>query len=499
MTSESLDRTDTESNPLLASTSYEIDPALNYKSITNVIQSARTTAGGKNLPSVNARNEYTSFGGQSLTYDRNGNLTSIDGSTLQYDADNHLARAVSASGAVVENTFDALGRKVQESVTAGGSTRIAQYVLRGDDVLETYVNDTLAERYVRGRGTDEIVRVEIGGTPLFPLQDELGNVERLTGANGATVERYQYDGYGKFTMFGPDNSERTSSAFGWRWLFQGREYNSILSAYDFRARTLWPELGRFGQEDPLGTADSINLYDAFRGSPVANTDPSGMTILDHVHGFFRHRAYNNAKAAMARGPLAAMVWNAFDTSASFSLEFTAVANANTSAETTRHYDANGDFTSATIALGDNFGMAPTGPAAFYGHGQHIYATDPDDTAHWIYTVGHELGHVMFGFPPSTFADARLFEQQKGAFDALDRQRTPIVRIPVAQRTAAQQQLLNQLNQQMLAMRQEAIHDASEFFADSTGETLYFDYRTAHPARGIHVQRRSIQPDALPPP
>jgi hypothetical protein len=50
----------------------------------------------------------------------------------------------------------------------------------------------------------------------------------------------------------------------------------MLDAYDFRARTLWPELGRFGQEDPAGTVDSTNRYQALLGNWPGNVDPLGL-------------------------------------------------------------------------------------------------------------------------------------------------------------------------------------------------------------------------------
>ncbi|MHB9001690.1 MAG: RHS repeat domain-containing protein, partial [Thermoanaerobaculia bacterium] len=140
--------------------------------------------------------------------------------------------------------------------------------------------------YVRGRGIDEIVRAErssgYDGTlnqVFFPIQDELGNVDRLTDAAGATLERYEYSGYGEFRIFSSSSAEQSFGAYGWRWLFQGREYDGMLGAYDFRARTLWPELGRFGQEDPEGTVDSSNLVQALLASWPDRTDPYGRKIF----------------------------------------------------------------------------------------------------------------------------------------------------------------------------------------------------------------------------
>ena len=117
-----------------------------------------------------------------------------------------------------------------------------------------------------------------GWKSLYVTEDELGNVTHLTDQSGAVIERYQYEGYGKFRIFDAANSPRTVSSFGWNRLFQGREYLGFVDAYDFRARVLWPELGRFGQEDPAGTVDSLNRYQALEANWGTYSDPHGLYV-----------------------------------------------------------------------------------------------------------------------------------------------------------------------------------------------------------------------------
>ncbi len=90
-------------------------------------------------------------------------------------------------------------------------------------------------------------------------------------------------GCGEFRIFDPNGNALSTSAYGWTRLFQGREYIPMLDAYDFRARTLWPELGRFGQEDPAGTVDSTNRYQALGGRWNGVTDPLGLYEEDVHH------------------------------------------------------------------------------------------------------------------------------------------------------------------------------------------------------------------------
>ena len=268
ISSETVKRTDTDKNPLLSATAYSIDRTLNYTSITRSVYGESELTRSTTTTTINNRNQYTTFAGAGLSYDANGNLTVLPSHSLQYDAENRLAR----DGSSVAITYAGSGRKIRETV--GGTTR--DYVLAGDQVIEEYENGRLAARYVRGRDIDEIVRAELGTSAVYPLQDELGNVERLTDGEGATLQRYEYQEYGTFKVFG-------NSSLNWRWLFQGREYNATLGAYDFRARTLWPEYGRFGQEDRGGPTDHANLYQAFLGSGQNYTDPSGRAVV-LMHG-----------------------------------------------------------------------------------------------------------------------------------------------------------------------------------------------------------------------
>ena len=265
----------------------EVENFLTLDGLLNIVTEERTEAGTKVTTSsaTNSRNQVTQWGSDAVTYDANGNVASFRGRTLHYDADNRLVSALLPGGGTYEVLRDASGRKVRETLTASGTTHAIDVVQDGDRTLETFAaNEGVPlESLVYGRGIDEVVRADLDpdgdgtATTVIPIQDELGNVAYLTGPDGTVLERYDYETYGRFRVFAPDGSARTTSAFGWNRLFQGREYVAALEAYDFRNRHLLPALGRFAQEDPLGYVDSLNLYQAFGGGWVNATDPWGLT------------------------------------------------------------------------------------------------------------------------------------------------------------------------------------------------------------------------------
>ncbi|MBL8114292.1 MAG: hypothetical protein JNK60_15530, partial [Acidobacteria bacterium] len=266
-------------------TNYQLDGLL------NITQRQRTQAGSTETTTSqgNTRNQYTQWAGQPLTYDPNGNLKTYQGQSFEYDADNRLARATTAAGETLELFYDPNGRKVREKKVLAGIPIETDYIQDGNQIVEAFPKDGLTPtlRLVHGRGIDEVAMAEIDpmatGSPLtvYPLQDEMGNVTHLTDASGGVVEKYRYEGYGKFRIFDAAGTSRSNSSYAWNRLFQGREHFGLVDAYDFRARSLWPDLGRFGQEDPLGYVDSLNLYQGVGGAWTLYSDPEGLCL-----GFF---------------------------------------------------------------------------------------------------------------------------------------------------------------------------------------------------------------------
>ncbi len=63
------------------------------------------------------------------------------------------------------------------------------------------------------------------------------------------------------------------------YMFTGREYDSETGLYYYRARFYKPSIGRFLQTDPIGYADSLNLYQYCLNNPANYIDPYGLKIL----------------------------------------------------------------------------------------------------------------------------------------------------------------------------------------------------------------------------
>ena len=109
-------------------------------------------------------------------------------------------------------------------------------------------------------------------TDIFP---GLKPVLALANSSGSIVESYVYDAYGNVTIKNGSGNVISTSAYGNRFLFQGREYDYTTQLYHFRARWYDPETGRWLSNDPIGISGGLNLYAFCGNDPVNFVDPMG--------------------------------------------------------------------------------------------------------------------------------------------------------------------------------------------------------------------------------
>jgi RHS repeat-associated protein len=122
---------------------------------------------------------------------------------------------------------------------------------------------------------------------LYFLTDANVNVTTLLYTIGAPLERYQYDPYGKVTIYTADwSSTRSSSLYNNVRLFTGREYAFETGYYHYRNRYYHAELGRFLSRDPIGyEAEDMNLYLYCANNPVFVVDPRGLFTVEGPRGY----------------------------------------------------------------------------------------------------------------------------------------------------------------------------------------------------------------------
>jgi RHS repeat-associated protein len=246
--------------------------ATSPESYTYDLVGNRTTSSLSASHTVNDANRLLEDADYRYTYDANGNLATrtrkSDNSTTTYtfNALDQLVRIDGPGGSVTTYRYDAVGRRIEKNV--GG--QIARYVYNGVNIrLEYNGANQLAARYTHGDGVDEVLTMERGGVVYYYLTDHLGSVRQVVDAAGNTVNRYEYDSYGRRTVA----QEQIANPFS----YTGREYDAESGFYFYRARYYDAQSGRFISEDPLGLAGGDpNFYSYVRNNPVNLVDPSGL-------------------------------------------------------------------------------------------------------------------------------------------------------------------------------------------------------------------------------
>ncbi len=224
-----------------------------------------------------AGNRIETRNGVVYTHDANGNIISRTGSTgavtaYEYDYANRLRKVTMPDGTIAEYKYDALWRRIEKTVTTGGSTTATRYLYEGLNMLSEYDgNNALKTKYTHNRAIDDPLAMERNGQSYYYHKDALGSITAITDSQANLEQWYHYDSFGKIT-------DRMTSTFVQPYVFTGREDDEETGLYNYRFRYYDPEIGRFISEDPIGfEGGDVNLYSYVGNNPMNRKDPSGLT------------------------------------------------------------------------------------------------------------------------------------------------------------------------------------------------------------------------------
>jgi RHS repeat-associated protein len=205
--------------------------------------------------------------GLQCTYDAWNRLVSASDSTttVSYRYDGQDRRTERIVGGVAEHYYYS-GQQVVETRRQGNLQPDQQYVWSLLYVDTPILRDTYSSGVV------------VSSDRLYYLTDANQNVTAVTNSSGAVQERYDYDAYGKVTIYSGDWSQvRSVSAVGNTRLFAGQDLDPTTGLYYARARWYSVSTGGFISRDPLGfNAGQMNLYVYCGDGPANRTDHSGL-------------------------------------------------------------------------------------------------------------------------------------------------------------------------------------------------------------------------------
>jgi RHS repeat-associated protein len=265
-----------------------------------------------------------------MSYDGNGNLTGDGVYHYVYDAWNRLRKvqrvADGDTTTLAEYQYLPDNRRASKVVSHcgseaaaddGGNTTVHFYYSNKWQILETRNASGQATRqWVWGtRYVDEVLFMDVNGRPdqendcdpdvltdgeqteqseadkdrrYFYHQDRNWNVVALTEydpnlvTNARVVERYAYTPYGEFLVTAGDagsgelGAVRLNSYLGNPFVYQGLMLDAESASVQNRFRWLSLPVGRFGQPDPMGHADGLNMFTSRRNNALGRADASGL-------------------------------------------------------------------------------------------------------------------------------------------------------------------------------------------------------------------------------
>ncbi len=262
------------------SQTWALDIQGNWDSLTTYNGTTTTTE----TRTHNKQNQITAIPGQtSPAYDNNGAMTTDQtDKRLKYDAWGRLVevRAAGGGAVLVAYAYDALGRRIAETVPAQKDF----YYSEQWQLLEERHSGIVKVQYLWSPVYVDALILrdrDTGGSPdlderLYVLQDANWNVVAVANPGGTVLERYVYEPYGKPAFLDGSWGARGSSLYAWVYLHQGGRYEAATGLYHFRNRELSAALGRWNAQDPAGLGVDTNLYRYEKNAPPVYTDASGL-------------------------------------------------------------------------------------------------------------------------------------------------------------------------------------------------------------------------------
>jgi RHS repeat-associated protein len=261
---------------------YDYDPAGNILTLkhlsTGGFTRAFTVAGGSNrMQRMTAGNTPYDY-----AFDANGNVTAE--TTSRHFAWNHAdqlkAFAIQTQGAQpsvhAQYLYDAAGQRVKKLVRRqGGAVEVTHYLgqvfehhrwpgpATGQNNHLHVMDDHQRVALVRAGPAHPDDR---GPATAFQLGDHLGSSTAVIDETGTLINREEYTPYGE-TSFGSFTKKR--------YRFTGKERDEESGMGYYGARYLLPALCRWASCDPVGPAQSLNLYCSCLNAPTQFVDPAG--------------------------------------------------------------------------------------------------------------------------------------------------------------------------------------------------------------------------------
>ncbi len=213
----------------------------------------------------------TSYNGQSITYDAQGNPLSYLGHTLTWENGRQLKSYDSNT-----YTYNANGIRTSKTI---GVVKLT-YMLDGAKIQkETWGENTLTTLW---DNEDSLCGIRYADESYFFLKNLQGDIIAIADKDGVVVARYSYDAWGVCTIVSDTSGVNIATVNPFR--YRGYYYDAETHLYYLQSRYYNPVVGRFVNVDDIKINIALsentiyNLYTYCKNNPVNYSDPTGYSI-----------------------------------------------------------------------------------------------------------------------------------------------------------------------------------------------------------------------------
>ena len=213
----------------------------------------------------------TSYNGQSITYDAQGNPTTYLGHTLTWEKGRQLKSFDS-------NTYTYNANGIRTSKTVNGVTHI--YTLDGTKILrETWDGNTLVPLY---DNEDTVCGILYNNIPYYFIKNLQGDVIAIVDKDAQIVARYSYDAWGVCTVTLDSVGIAAINPFRYRSYY----YDEEIALYYLQSRYYDASIGRFVNGDNAQailseglSCTGYNIFAYCQNTPINGSDIDGQAFV----------------------------------------------------------------------------------------------------------------------------------------------------------------------------------------------------------------------------
>lgn len=223
-------------------------------------------------------------GGNSYTYDANGNMITGAGRAITWTPFNMPASISTLAGKSSTFAYGPERQRIRQTTETGAVTL---YVSSGFERVTQ--GAVVKDKHYVFAGSAVVAQFTKTGSTLdkaFLHRDNLGSVAVITNAAGAVVERMSFDAFGKRRNVNGSPASVITVGSGVNRGFTGHEMLDNLGLVHMNGRIQDPVIGRFLSADPViqtpEQVQNLNRYSYVGNNPLSVADPSGHVSVGRI-------------------------------------------------------------------------------------------------------------------------------------------------------------------------------------------------------------------------